>query len=309
MATITVPYEFMPKEPYEITGDTRSGLKATCSFLLAWADAIIFVNEVLVAPAAVRYGLITWNTPLQFPVAIGNNLTPAIYVQAFRIRPMGAPIPSANYVPGPVPGLTPGDFYTRAIVTLSFETVTYINQSSDDPYNLNQLDPTNPITACEQSVEMRAKMRSTKGKGWAYKTSGKPVPGDFPVPETEAVLVLDFPRIPYLPWFYVAPYMGAVNMYPMLGAATGALILDGMGTKTSPQPDGSIQQNARLTFCCNLPGGAAAGTSPGGAGTDWNMQPLDDGSGNWDYIVAKNNTSVTPIRYADFRQIFNSISF
>ena len=307
---ITVNYSIMPKG-YRLSGDVRSGIKATVPCLLNWSDALTFVNEVLVAPSAVRYGLITWNAPLQFP-AIGFGATgkqPPIYCQGFDIQPLGAPPPNSGYVLGPTAGLEPGDYFTKAVVTLQFESITYTQQSSDDPYNLNQLDPENPITACEQSVEMSGKVRSTKGKGWVYKTSGNPVPGDFPVPETEALLVLDFPRIPYLPWYWVAPYMGKANSYAMLGAAVGALILDGMTTRARPGTDGTMQQNVVLKFACNLPGGAAAGDSDGSVGTDWNMQPLNDGSGDWDYVVAKSNSSITPIQYADFRQIFNSISF
>jgi hypothetical protein len=301
MATVTVPFAFLARG-YRLSGDTRSGLKATVPYLVAWADAFTFVNQVLVSPAAERIGLISWNAPLQFPVAFGGR-TPAMYVQGFDVTPVGA-----GNEPGPTGGLAPGEYYTDAIVTLQFESVTYLNQASDDPYNLNQLDPANPITACEQSVKLRPRMRSTKGRGWKYKGSGKPVPGDMPVPETEAILVLKFPRVPYLPWELVAPFCGKVNQDPLLGCATGALMLEGLDTEIRPQPDGSLGQSAVLEFSVNLPADPNTGGA-GAVGTDWNKQPTADGSGAWDYVVDQATGSVSPIGYADFRQIFASLSF
>jgi hypothetical protein len=301
MATVTVPFEFMARG-YRISGDTRSGLRATVPYLVAWSDAFTFVNQVLVSPAAERIGLIAWNAPLQFPVPFGG-LTPALYVQAFRIEPAGA-----GNAPGPTGGLAPGEYYTDAIVTLEFESVTYINQASDDPSGLNQLDPANPITACEQSVKLRPRLRATKGRGYMFKSSGKPVPGDMPVPETEAILVLKFPRVPYLPWQLVAPYCGKVNSEAMLGVAAGALMLEGLDTEVRPQPDGSLGQAVVLEFSVNLPADPGAGGA-GAVGTDWNKQPTNDGSGSWDYVVDQATGSVNPIGYADFRQIFASLSF
>lgn len=305
MATITVPYEIVPND-YEIEGDVRSGLRAVVTYKLAWSDAITFVNQVLVAPSAERLGLITWNAPLQFPAIglTGVNLTPPIYCQRFRVRPHGAGNASSITPSG---GLAPGEYYDTAFVTLTFETCPYINQTGDDPGFLNQLDPANPITACVQSVKLRGKMRSVKGRGYIYKSSGNPVSGDFAIPETEAMLSLRFPRIPYLPWQLVAPYIGKANSAPMLGVGPGALLLEGLDTEVTPATNGTLAQQAVLEFTVNLPGSPQAGGA-GAVGVDWNMQPLNDGSGNWDYVVAASNTSVTPIGYADFRDIFNSLA-
>lgn len=298
---VTVPFEIMPKG-YKLSGDTRSGIRATVPYLVSWADAFTFVNQVLVSPIAERVGLITWTIPLQFPVPFGG-LTPAIYCQAFEIVPCGA-----GAALGTTGGLAPGEYFTHAIITLQFESVLAIQQLGDDPYNLQQLDPANPITMCEQSVELRPRMRSLKGRGYKYKTSGKPVPGDVAVPETEGILSLEFPRVPYLPWQLVAPYCGKVNQYPMLGAATGALLLEGMTTRIAPQPDGQLGQRVGLKFAVNLPGDPEAGGA-GLVGTDWNMQPTGDGSGNWDYVVDQATGTVNPIGYADFRTIFAALEF
>jgi hypothetical protein len=307
MPAITVPYG-IATSGYRLQGNVRSGLKATVPIRLNWSDAITFVNQVLVAPHAEVIGLITWNVPLQFPIIFGNGRAPAMYCQSFDIQPYGVEQDIAPGTGWPNSGLGPGEFYTQALVTLEFESITYIQQASDDPNGLNQLDPSNPITACEQSVKLRSKMRTVKGRGYKFRSSGKPVPGDMAMPETEAVLVLKFPRVPYLPWTLVAPYMGKLNAAPMLGATTGALILDGMDTELRPQPDGSMGQAVVLEFVCNLPGDPQAGTS-GAVGTDWNMQPTGDGTGAWDFVVDQSSGSVTPIGYADFRDIFNYLQF
>lgn len=303
MATITVPYRIMPKG-YQLEGDVRSGLKATVPVLLAWSDAFTFLNEVLVSPSAIRAGLVSWNAPLQFPVPFGGR-TPALYVQGFSCLPCGAsgiPVPEGGNA-----GLAPGEFYTNAIVTLRFESITSVQQAGDDPNGLNQLDPENPITACEQSVKLGGKMTTVKGRGYQYKTSGKPIPGDMAVPSTEAKLILKFPRIPYLPWQLVAPFVGKVNQAVIFGTAVGALLLDGMDTDVTPQPDGSIQQKLVLEFSVNLPADPGAGGS-GAVGTDWNSVALNDGSGGWDLAVSASG-GVPAIGYVDFRQIFNAISF
>ena len=300
MATITVPYKILA-DGYRISGDVRSGLKATVRYFVSWSNALTFVNEVLVSPAATVVGLVSWNAPYQFPVQFGG-LAPSLYVQAFDIQPCGA-----SATPVPTGGLAPGEYYTFAIVTLQFESVLAIQQASDDPNNLNQLDPENPITACEQSVKLGGKMTTVKGRGYKYQTSGNPIPGDMAVPSTEARLILKFPRIPYLPWEFVAPYIGKVNQDVTLGCAKGALLLDGMDTDVTPSVNGTIQQKLVLEFAVNLPADPGGGGA-GAVGTDWNSVPLNDGTGGWDLAVSTTG-GVPPIGYVDFRTIFNYIQF
>ena len=298
--SITVPYKILAKG-YEITGDARSGLKATVPYFVAWSDALTFAAEILTAPSASVIGPVTWFPPYQFPVQIAGATRP-LYAQRFAITPVGA---SDTAVP--TRGLAPGEFFTNAIVTVEFESPPYIQQSGDDPYNLNQLDPGNPITACEQSVHIGGRMQAVKGRGYKYETSGKPVPGDLAIPVAEAKLRLRFPRIPYLPWSLVAPYINKVNSSALLQANTGALLLEGMDTDVTPGSDGSLQQALVLEFAVNLVGFVDPTTTP--VGTDWNKMPTNDGSGDWDRVVSSSNSSNYLFGYADFTQIFTKITF
>ena len=305
MSTITVPYRILA-DGYEITGDVRNGLHATVPYLLSWNNAFTFINEVLVSPAAVKAGFITWVPPLQFPVNIGQSsglggITPPVYTQRFTMKPCGAggtPIPNG--------GLAPGEFFTNAIVTLQFDSVTAIQQSTDDPYNLNQLDPENPLTACEQSVQTLGKVVTRKGAGYTYTSggwSGKPVPGDIPIVLNETKLVLKFPRVPYLPWQLVQPYVGKINSVGVLQCVQGSLLLEGMGTDVTPGTNGTIQQKVALEFAFNPdPTGGSA------QGLDWNAFPFPDGSG-YGIINAAGGGGQTPYSYADFRAIFAGLNF
>jgi hypothetical protein len=297
---ITVPYKVLAKG-YSITGDARSGLKATVPYLLAWGDALTFAAEILTAPSATVIGPVAWFAPLQFPVPIAGQTKP-LYAQRFSIVPEGA---SNSAVP--TKGLAPGEFFTKAVVTVEFETPAYPQTSGDDPNGFNQLDPSNPITACEQSVHIGGRMQTVKGRGYKYQTSGKPVPGDMAIPAGEVKLRLKFPRIPYLPWGLIAPYINKINQNPILQVNTGALLLEGMDTEETPGTDGSMQQSLVLEFAVNLVGIDDGSGLP--VGTDWNKQPLNDGSGTWDYVVAASASTKFLFGYADFRNIFTKITF
>jgi len=296
-ASITVPYKILARG-YTITGDVRSGLHATVPYFCAWADAITLANDVLASPAATHIGGITWAAPLQFPVPFGG-LTRPIYAQKFTIEPCGADGSS----PIPTGGLAPGEYFTNAIVRVDFDSIQSVQQTGDDPENLNQLDPANPITACEQSVKINGKVVTRKGSGYTYDTSGKPVPGDIPLVLNEAKLQLKFPRVPYLPWQLVQPYVGKINNSPILACIKGSLLLEGMGTDVTPAPDGSIAQKLVLEFAFNPD---PTGSAP--TGLDWNSFPLPDGSG-YDMISAAGGGGQRPYSYAEFADIFLNLEF
>jgi hypothetical protein len=301
-ATITVPYKILAKG-FSIKGDVRSGLHATVPYLIAYGDFITFVNEALASPSATHIGGIIWNAPLQFPEGFGGRTT-ALYCQAFDVQPAG---PNGQpIVDDPNnPGLAPGDFYQYAIVTLSFDTIPFIQGVEDDPGGLNQLDPENPITGCEQSVDIIGKMVTQQGSGYTYdfgSFAGKPVPGDIPLIQNEVKLVLRFPRVPYLPWQTVQPFVSKINSVPILNCAKGSLLLEGMGTVIAPTPNGGLGQNAVLKYAFN-----PDPTGQSEQGMDWNSFPLPDGSG-YSTITSKVG-EMTPYSYADFSAIFTELEF
>lgn len=286
---ISVPFKVLAKG-YEVTGDTRSGYRATVPYLVAWSDAFVFADEVMGATSAVTVGAVAWRLPYRFPAATAN-----LYATRFRIQPVGADGTTGHALKG----LYPGEFFTHALVTVEFETPEVMHTQSDDRGSLHQLDPNNPITMCEQSVRAGGKMETRKSGSYIYDDDSKPVPGDFAVPTSETKLVLRFPRVPYLPWQLIRPYLNKVNSVETLGVGAGELLLEDMDTAVQPDPSG-IKQVLQLTF--------AVSPTPG---VTWNHLPKPDGT-NVLVRVKADSGSGSPRRIygtADFREIFNEITY
>ena len=154
---------------YEINGDTRSGFTVRVPYFIAWSDVIQMLDAVLPAPIANSAGGITWVSPLQFPIVI-NDMTRPTYAQSFTCVPCGLGDANPNDIQ--FDGLNPGEFFSNAIFTVTFSSVLSIQQDGDDPSGFNQLDPLNPITLCEQSLEINDKVITSRGIGWKYVTGG-----------------------------------------------------------------------------------------------------------------------------------------
>lgn len=283
--TITVPYKVLAKG-YQISGDVRSGYKATVPYLLAWSDAFSFADQIFGRASSYTVGPITWTTPHRFPPAAAN-----MYAQRFSIEPCGAggqPISQLK-------GLGPGEFYTHAIVKVDYETPNYTQQQSDDKNNLQQLDPKNPITMCEQAVKLQSKMETRKGGSYVF-ADGSPVKGDMGVLIPECKLVLTFPRVPYLPWGLIQPFVGTLNDEDMLGCLRGTLLLEGMNTKIV-QSQGGIGQQVQLDYAYTVLG-------------DWNYVPKADGT--LALVHQKGGSDVDANRiykYKDHRLIFQDLIY
>jgi hypothetical protein len=149
---------------------------------------------------------------------------------------------------------------------------------------------------CEQSVKMAAKMITHKGDSYYFPAAGKAVEGDTGIPWTEARLVLTFPRVPYMPWKVIRPFMNTVNDVPILNCDRGTLLLIGMDTKTTVTNEG-YGQSVQLEFGDN------------GPGFEWNMMP---NNGILQLVHKKDmpNTDANRIfKYTDFRLIFESLVY
>lgn len=287
MGAPTVLYKVYSKG-YTISGDVRSGYSASVSYFMLWADAFQFADDIFGKTHATTIGPITWQLPYKFPVTKAP-----LYAQRFNIEPMGLdkggnPITLNK-------GLAPGEYWTHALVNVEFGTPTYIQQFQDDPQGQNQLDPANPITMCEQSVNLAGKMQTHKGGSYVY-FDGKPVVGDVGIPTSESRLTLTFPRIPYLPWGLIRPYMNKINDVPILGCDRGTLLLTGMGTKVVQTNEG-LGQQLQLEFADN------------GVGLDWNMLPRN---GAYELVRQKGQSwsdANRIFKYIDFRAIFAHITY
>lgn len=278
---------------YRMYGDVRGGLKATVPYLVTWANAYAFVNALILPMTTVRIGTITFSLPYKLPSAVAA--TP-LYAQGFEITPCGVSATLDPLVPLTYQGLAAGEFFSHAIVTVQFEQVPWaFDPLSEDPQGLNQLDPANPITFCEQAVKIGGKMVTRKGRNYVYTSDSTPVVGDVGVLVPEAKLVLKFPRVPYLPWQLLVPYVGKVNAAKLFECDAGTLLLESPDTQaksslTNPVP---IEQAVILEFAYD----------PNG----WNKLPRPDGT--LDDVVLAGDSSRGIYQTADFREIFNSLSF
>jgi hypothetical protein len=287
MGAPTTPYKILAKG-FSISGDVRSGYQASVPFFMEWQYAFTFADDIFGKTHATTIGPITWQLPYRFPTTKAP-----LYAQRFNIEPMGLDKggnPITLYK-----GLAPGEYWTHAVVQVEFETPTYIQQVQDDRNGQNQLDPTNPITMCEQSVKIASKIVAHKGGSFVF-ADNSPVVGDTTVLTSEVRLILAFPRIPYLPWGLLRPYINKINDVPILGCDRGTLLLIGMDTKVVQTNEGMGQQ-LQLEFADN------------GAGKDWNMMPRRGVYALVHQNGASNTDANRILKYVDFTAIFAHITY
>lgn len=269
-------YKIRP-DVFEIDGDQAVGYHAVVGYQLPWAQAFLFVDEVMGLNSAATVGPITYKAPHRFPTATAD-----LYASRFRIKPMGA----KEEAEATFKGLAPGEYFTDAIVTVEYNSPGMAMQAGQGP--LMQLDPANPLTVCRQSVKSASKMETLKSGHYVYTSDSKKVPGDYAVPTCESVLELEFPRLPFLPWQAVEPYMGRVNAGAMLGVAAQRLLLEGFGTRNEATTSGWTS-SATLTFAVAQPG------------QTWNQLPRDGVPVN----VRRSGSSDGIFLTADFADVFD----
>lgn len=274
---ITVPYDILA-DGYKIRGGRDEPMKATVPYLVFWRDAFAFYAQVLgqtstsvpVAAAIVR------TSGHQLPAA------PGLYAATAEIEPCGAD--GAALISATHKGTAPGEYFSHAKVVVEYSAPSY-DQGTPDP--LRQLDPDNPITYCEQEVESKARFDTERASGWEFGPSD-PVPGDFARLTVESRVVLTFPRVPYMPWRALRPYVGRINSVPIFDCDVGTLLLEEMRLKANETNQGLAGTSTQLVFAQQE--------------HDWNKLRKRDGS--LALVRNKSDTSKRPYEYKDFRQLF-----
>lgn len=238
MGTPTVPFKVMA-EGYRIDSGRDQPIRAIVPYLVAWDDAFTFHDEVLGYPSAASIGPINQTEPYRFPPST------KLVATAASIEPCGV-----DGITGPMLGLSPGEFWTHAKITVVFETPTFSLSSggAEDPNNLNQLDPANPITYCEMQIRQSGRAETMEGKGFEFDSTLFRVRGKVTKIQRESQLVLTFPRVPFLPWQKIQSYIGKVNDRTVLQCARGRLLFEGTDTQFSSTSQGIIGQQVQLTF-------------------------------------------------------------
>jgi hypothetical protein len=239
MGSPTVPYEILADGYEVVAGD--GGLRATVPCIVAWEDAFTFADDVMGYGTAVVVGPVSYSIPWKFPGAVNAKL----YASGCRVTPIGA----KQDVLADGSGLVPGQYFKYAKVVVDFSTPSFTQDPSDDPANLNQLDPANPITYCEQSIESGGTMETRSKGGYEFADGDlTKVRHDLAVFVPESRLVLNFPRIPFLPWQRIQTYLGSLNDRVMFQCAIGTLLFEDARTKFSATNQGLQGQNFQMTL-------------------------------------------------------------
>jgi hypothetical protein len=280
MSSPTVPYKILA-DGYEVESSQQGGYRAVVPYLVAWADAFAFHDQIMLAASAQTVGLITFSPPYLFPAAPNAH----IYAASARIEPVGSDglVYPAGY------GLVPGEVFLYAKITVVFEALRFPSDFGNDPGNLHQLDPANPITMCVQTVQMSGRSETRPREG--YRFDGDPLappPKDPSILVTEAEIILDFPLVPFLPWKKVRPYLNTLNIQPIFDCPVGTALLAGTNITPGSNTQGRLSQQVQFRWLVQ--------------DDDWNHETKDDGTR--DKLHKVGATSERPYKYKDHREIF-----
>jgi hypothetical protein len=239
MGAPTVNYEILA-DGYEVTAG-EGGLRAIVPCIVAWEDAFTFADDVMGYGTAVVVGPVSYSIPWRFPGAPNAKM----YASGCRITPIGAKRDAL----ADGEGLRPGQYFTYAKVVVEFSTPPFKQAPEDDPANLHQLDPDNPITYCEQSVESGGTMETRRKGGYEFAEGDLTiVRHDLAVFVPESRLVLNFPRIPFLPWQRIQTYLGTLNDRIIFQCAVGTLLFEDAKTRFSATSQGLMGQSFQMTL-------------------------------------------------------------
>jgi hypothetical protein len=284
--------KILARDGFRMSGDQRSGLKATVKYRVPWENGYLFLNAMVNPVDQQRIGLITYTLPYRLPAAVAA--TP-VYAASFDLQPMGLRDDLTSATVLPYNGLAAGEFYRYAIVTINFEQASFSWDATDDPNGLQQLDPANPIPLCEQSIKFHEKMITLKGHRYRYVSDGKAVDGEYAVPKYGADIMLRFPHVPYQPWqLGLSSYLNKVNSAAIFLCDPGTLLFGPPDTTVKQSMLGSSvasEQSVTLVLKFNPDG--------------WNKLLKPDGS--LDDVVKASGGSIYDA--IDFRPLFQRLAF
>lgn len=241
MPAPTVPWELcLNPAPRYYTTD--KGVEASASFIINWADAETFYDEVLGTRTGTVTNGVATTLPWAFPPA------PRIYCQSCDISPItiaGSPGPGANS------GLGAGEFFDKAKANLVFgvhKLGDTVNPDEDDPDGQMQFDPANPITYCYQDMDWSC--YSEQLEHGSYVWEGEPNITGFRLTKKTSVatLILRFPLVPFLPAGRIREYMDCVNTHTALGCLPGTLLFEGAATSLQLTSVGRRAKSVTLKF-------------------------------------------------------------
>ena len=241
MPAPTVPWRYVFSQLPEVAGAGGS-MSASAIFEVAIEDRNSFINSA----CGLTSGSSGWPLP-QIPWDCPFQPNSGLLCSGFRWTPFGvrdAISPTDNTVEG---------HFQFAHVTLNFERPRY---DYDSPSPQNQIDITQPILFCEQSIETHTRTITVKGYELEYVGAPASVAPEGPVCKfaVQADYILTFPFVPYIPWNYLEPYHEKVNDRILFGKPAGTLRFSGASIKNEVQSNGVTRTSCVLKLSYNAIG-------------------------------------------------------
>ena len=199
-----------------------------------WAQSDDVINNLIGAVSRTG-GLTTRNSPHQHP------LSPNLYCRTARAQGASSPVLNA----GGLPNYSGSYFIWATYRPRSWDGVI---QASDDPYNLEQIDPSTPILWCTQELDDDTEVIVIPNHAYQWLSDGTKAGVPFKKFVNLIVMRLTFHRLPYMPTGAIRPYKNKYNTSTFLGASSGKVLFKGCQTQREASTDGSIVQRATLTF-------------------------------------------------------------
>jgi hypothetical protein len=263
----SVPYRIL-FDPMPTFSGSGSTLSASATFETLWTDREAFINDAL----GITSGFSGWPLP-SIPWDCPFQPNTCLLASSFSCVPhtVKSSISSAdNTVEG---------HFLYAHIQIGFERPKY--DTGGGCSTQNQIDPTNPILFCEQSIESTA--RTIVREGYTLEYVGAPatvVPvGPAFTFEIQADIILTFPFVPYIPWNYLEPYLGKTNDATLFGKPPETILFMGASLRQETMSDGTNKTSCALRMSYNS--------------TGWNKQLATDGE-IYDIQVKTTGTKLYP---------------
>ena len=201
-----------------------------------------------------------------------HPLSPNLICMSCDIEGCGTPILNSQGYPYYLGGFK---------ANCEYRTATWGPLPLNDPENVNQLDPSNPVLWCSQEIDFEDEVYILEKNQYIWESDSSP--SKIPVKVTVGVtsMILTFPQLPYLPIATVRSLRNKVNSVAVLGVGIGKLWFKGARTVRELNTDGELCNKATLVFKER--------------DVEWNKYLRPDGT--WDYL--KNGSSARVLAAGD----------
>jgi hypothetical protein len=234
----SVPYRFL-FDPLPTFSGSGGSLSASATFEVLWTDREAFINQAL----GLTTGSSGWPMP-QIPWDCPFQPNSGLLASSFSCVPhtvKDSISASDNTVAG---------HFLYAHVQIGFERPKY---DYSTPTVQNQIDVSNPILFCEQSIEFTG--RTLVREGYKLEYVGAPsgvVPvGPAFLTEVQSDIVLNFPFVPYIPWNYLEPFIGKTNDRVLFGKDPETIAFHGASLRQETMSDGTNKTSCVLRMSYN----------------------------------------------------------